>query len=73
MAFQRRAEKQTVNRKEREGIKERDLLKKYPQAKVDQLTKSLKQCGLWYFDPDFPDDPEELWVAGDHLSTEVVK
>ena len=72
VAFQRRAEKQAVNRKEREGIKERDLLKKYPQAKVDQLVKSLKERGLWYYDPDFPNDAEELWVAGEYVCTVVV-
>lgn len=64
VAFTRKAEKITTNTKEREALKARDLLKRYAKPKADKLMKSLRERGLWYWDPEFPQDEEELWVLG---------
>lgn len=61
LTIQRKAEKVTTNRKQRSGMKARDIHQKYPKDKADQLIKSLRLKGLWYWDPDFEND-EEDWV-----------
>lgn len=44
-------------------MKERDLLTKYgSQEKVDKL-KELNSRGMWEWDSDFPNDPEDLGSA----------
>ena len=58
----RRAEKVSLNRKERAGMKARDIYQKYPKAKAEKLIATLKSKGLWYFDPDFDKD-EEDWIS----------
>eukprot|EP00435_Cladocopium_sp_Y103_P068002 s1968_g30.t2 len=64
--MQRKAEKVTTNRKEREGTKARDILKKYPKEKAESLMANLKKKGLWYYDPDFEGDEEDClnWWVG---------
>ena len=62
ITIQRKAEKLTLNRKEREGLKSRDIYQKYPKAKAEQLMRSLKERNLWYWDPDFDQD-EEDWLG----------
>lgn len=66
VVMQRKAEKVTLNRKEREGVKARDILKKYPQEKAEALMSNLKKKGLWYYDPDFENDDEDClnWWVG---------
>lgn len=59
--MKRRAEKVSLNRKERAGMKARDIYQKYPKAKAEKLISNLKSKGLWYFDPDFDKD-EEDWI-----------
>lgn len=61
VVMQRKAEKVTTNRKEREGTKARDILKKYPKEKAESLMANLKKKGLWYYDPDFEGDEEEIY------------
>ncbi|CAL1141145.1 unnamed protein product [Cladocopium goreaui] len=61
ITIQRKAEKLTLNRKEREGLKSRDIYQKYPKAKAEQLMRSLKERNLWYWDPDFDQDEEEIY------------
>jgi hypothetical protein len=61
LTIQRKAEKVTTNRKQRSGMKARDIHQKYPKDKADQLIKSLRLKGLWYWDPDFEND-EEDWL-----------
>jgi len=43
----------------REGVKGRDLEKKYPPEKAKKLMDLLRQKGLWYWDDDFPKDEED--------------
>lgn len=63
VVMQRKAEKVTLNRKEREGAKARDILKKYPKEKAESLMASLKKKGLWYYDPDFDGDDEDCLIG----------
>lgn len=45
-------------------MKERDLLTKYgSQEKVDKLKELLNSRGMWEWDSDFPNDPEDLGSA----------
>lgn len=62
VVINRKASKKTLNRSQREGMKKRDILKRYPTEKATQLMKALKNKGLYYDDPDFPGD-EEDWHA----------
>ena len=62
ITIQRKAEKLTLNRKQREGMKAREIYQKYPKAKAEQLMRSLKERNLWYWDPDFDQD-EEDWLG----------
>lgn len=52
---------EAVNRRRqgRQGIKRRDLELKYPKEKCAKLCDMLKSRGMFYYDPDFPDDPED--------------
>ena len=59
ITIQRKAEKLTLNRKQREGMKAREIYQKYPKAKAEQLMRSLKERNLWYWDPDFEKDEED--------------
>ena len=58
LTIQRKAEKSTLNRRERQGLKKRDILKRYSADKATKLMASLKSRGLWYFDPEFDGDEE---------------
>lgn len=57
--MQRRTE--TINRVRsgRKGMKQREIEAKYPKEKANKLVEVLKAKNLFYFDPDFPDDPED--------------
>ena len=58
--IQRKTEKSTLARNERQGMKARDIRLKYPDSqKSETLINSLRRRGLWYFDPDFPQDEED--------------
>ena len=59
VSIQRRSERITTARSEREGLKARDILVKYPEEKAKTLMASLRSRNLWYFDPDFPQDEED--------------
>lgn len=59
VSFKRRAEHVTTHRRQREGVKARDLLTKYPKEKAESLLKSLRSRGLWAYDTDFPKDEED--------------
>lgn len=45
----------------REGMKAREIEKRYTPEKAKKLMSLLRQKGLFYWDEDFPDD-EEDWV-----------
>lgn len=55
----RRSEKVVLSRAEREGVKARDIMSRYPAEKAQTLIKNLKDKGLWYYDPEFPKDDED--------------
>ena len=58
---------ETVNRTAsgREGMKLRDMESKYPPEKAKKLAGLLRSKGMWYWDPDFPNDEEDRgWVFG---------
>lgn len=57
--IKRKSEKVTLNRKQREGTKARDIFNKYPKEKAEKLISSLRSKGLWSWDPDFKDDEED--------------
>lgn len=59
MVMSRKADKIALNRKQREGMKAREILQKYPKGKAEKLIATLKSKGLWYYDPDFEKDEEE--------------
>ncbi|CAL1165491.1 unnamed protein product [Cladocopium goreaui] len=61
VVLERRVEAVNTVRTGREGKKKRELEAKYPAAKVEQLTALLKSRGMWYWDPDFPGDEEEIY------------
>ena len=46
----------------REGMKARDIEKKYPPEKAKQLIAALTARNLYYYDEDFPDDREDYVV-----------
>ncbi|CAL1166148.1 unnamed protein product, partial [Cladocopium goreaui] len=54
---------ETVNRTAsgREGMKLRDIEAKYPPEKAKKLATLLRSRGMWYWDPDFPNDEEEIF------------
>lgn len=59
--MERKSEKEVLARSQREALKARDIKLKYPAPKGDQLIASLKKRGLWYYDPDFPQDEEDRY------------
>jgi len=59
--IERKAQKSTISRKERQGMKSRDIHNKYPKAKAEALIQSLRSRNMFYYDPDFPGD-EEDWI-----------
>lgn len=59
VVFKRKAEKITLNRRQREGLKARQIHEKYPKEKADKLITNLRTRGLWYWDPDFKGDEED--------------
>ena len=61
VTIERKAEKVTLNRKQREGMKAREILVKYPEPKAKKLMASLKERNLYYADPDFPSDEEDCF------------
>ena len=59
MVMARKVEKISLNRKQREGMKAREIHARYPKSKAEKLISTLKSKGLWYYDPDFDKDEEE--------------
>ncbi|CAK9025439.1 unnamed protein product, partial [Durusdinium trenchii] len=62
--YERRAERRS-----------KDLYHKYPKEKADGLMRKLKEKGMWYYDPDFDGDEEEIFYyacEGNVLSDESV-
>lgn len=55
----RRVESINRFRSGREGVKGRDLEKRYPAEKAKKLMDLLRSKGLWYWDEDFPQDEED--------------
>ena len=55
---ERRVEGINRFRSGREGIKARDIFKKYPKDKAEKLISLPKQKKMWYWDEDFPGDDE---------------
>lgn len=64
----RRAEKKVLSRAEREGLKARDIMARYPADKGKALIKSLKDRGLWYYDDEFPQDEEDRSLGFDIMT-----
>ena len=60
MEIERRAENRATSTRKRTGMKARDIYKAYPREKANSLIKKLKDKGLWYYDPDFDKDEEDL-------------
>ena len=60
--MERKIESKNSFRSGREGIKFRDLEKKYPAEKAKKLVTLLRAKNLWYWDEDFPGDEEERGV-----------
>ena len=59
MEFERRAETKNTSTRKRAGTKARDIMKQYPKEKAEALIKKLKDKGMYYYDPDFENDPED--------------
>ena len=73
--YERRAERRSKSKKSRAALKARDLYHKYPKEKADGLMRKLKEKGMWYYDPDFDGDEEEIFYyacEGNVLSDESV-
>ena len=70
--IKRKAEKVVLSRKQREGMKARDIYQKYPKLKADSLMKSLREKGLWYYDPDFEKDEEDPLLQSNQHKHEIV-
>lgn len=62
--IKRRTEKTVLSRKQREGMKAREVYLKYPKQKADALMKSLREKGLFHYDPDFEGDEEDRLLQG---------
>lgn len=60
MEFERRAENRATSTRKRTGMKSRDIYKAYPREKAASLIRKLRDRGLWYYDPDFDKDEEDL-------------
>ena len=59
--FERRAENKNTAVRARSGMKKRDILLKYPdKSKAESLIKRLYERGMWYYDPDFDKDDEDI-------------
>ena len=61
VAFERRTEKKTTSTKQRAGTKHRDLVTIYGKDKADDLCQRLRAAGMYYADPDFPKDEDEIY------------
>jgi hypothetical protein len=59
LQVQRKAEQQNLNRKQWQAQKGKDILAEKGQEKWDVIRKSREDQGLFYKDPDFPNDPLE--------------
>lgn len=60
LVFERKAENKKTSRKEREGMKPRDIHLKYPdKVKANALMDRLFKAGMYRYDPDFPKDSED--------------
>ena len=78
--MERRAERKVTATNKRNGKKMRDILKLYPKAKAEALIEKLTKKGLWYWDPDFPEDKEEIFyyvgegveLKNQHITSEAV-
>jgi len=57
--MERRVESVNKFRTGREGMKARDIEKKYPPEKAKKLMDLLRARGLFYWDEDFPKDEED--------------
>lgn len=62
LAMERKVENVNRVRMGRRGKKKRELLQCYPAEKVDKLCAALQAKNMYYWDPDFPNDEEELRI-----------
>ncbi|CAL1156194.1 unnamed protein product [Cladocopium goreaui] len=60
------------SRREREGMKPREILQRYPKEKAESLMKNLLDRGLWYWDDDFPRERYFLVGKGDKVRNDNV-
>ena len=73
--MERRAEHKVTATNKRSGKKAREIHKEYPKAKADALIAKLRAKGLFYFDPDFEGDEEEIYYyvgAGTELKDQSI-
>lgn len=61
IVVEREIENKNTARAGFESAKARDLLLKYGQEKGKKLIEGLKSKGRWYWDPEFPQDEEEIY------------
>lgn len=61
--MERRIEQINKFKSGREGLKARDIEKKYPPHKAKKLISLLREKQLFYWDEDFPGDEEELLLT----------
>ncbi|CAL1135367.1 unnamed protein product [Cladocopium goreaui] len=55
------------SKREREGMKPREILQRYSKEKAESLMKNLLDRGLWYWDDDFPRERYFLVGKGDKV------
>ncbi|CAJ1329636.1 unnamed protein product, partial [Effrenium voratum] len=58
---ERTVQSRNLNRKQWQAQKGRTILQDYGDAKGTKILEARKAAGLWYPDPDFPEDSEEAW------------
>lgn len=56
---ERRVESKKRAKSGRGGVKQRDLEREFGAAKAKVLMGRLREKGLWQYDEDWPDDPED--------------
>ncbi|CAE7222534.1 unnamed protein product [Symbiodinium sp. KB8] len=61
IVVEREVENKNTSRAGFDSVKGRDLIKKYGETKGTKLVAALRNKGRWYWDPEFPQDEEEIY------------